>query len=57
MFLAVETEEEAEQILQQLLLTDKPTRRPRKQEPVEFVENIEVAFVNEGYGIKFMLLN
>lgn len=47
--LAVETEEEAEQILQHLLLTDKPTRRPRKQEPVEFVENIEVAFVNEGY--------
>ncbi|EEB19992.1 paramyosin, putative [Pediculus humanus corporis] len=45
---AVETEEEAEQILQQLLLSDKPTRRSRKQEPVEYVENIEVAFVNEG---------
>ena len=47
-FLAVETEEEAEQILQQLLAADKPVRRTRKSEPVEMVENIEVAFVNEG---------
>ncbi|KAL0276301.1 UNVERIFIED_CONTAM: hypothetical protein PYX00_003899 [Menopon gallinae] len=45
---AVETEEEAEQILQQLLSTDKPTRRSRKQEQVEYLENFEVAFVNEG---------
>lgn len=45
---AVETEDEAEQILQQLLAADKPVRRARKSDQVEMVENIEVAFVNEG---------
>lgn len=44
----METEEEAEQILQQLLAADKPPRRTRKSDQVEMVENIEVAFVNEG---------